>query len=496
MICLKFLNQSKERKSVKEKSVVKNILLNVIRVSLSVIFPLITFPYVSRVLLTENLGKVNYAQSIENYFALIAALGMSTYAVREGARKRSSKDEFQIFADEVFSVNMITTVAAYLLMTITIVGIPKLRLYAGLILLQSISIILTTVSVDWINSVFEDYFYITVRSFVVQVVLLIVMFVMVKKPEDYYLYALLTVLSNGISCVLNYIYTRKYCRVHLIKNCHFFAHIKNLLVFFANNLAVSLYLNAGTTMLGYMVGEFTVGIYSVAVKVYNVVKAVIAAMFTACIPRLTGYYGKNETEKYKNLVNNVTIICTLFVFPMVTGLILLARPIVLILSGENYIQSVSSLSIISIGIIGAIYGGIATNCVNLPLGREKDNLKATILAAVTNIFLNIILIPLFRENGTAITTVIAEFTVLLYCISTNKEFWNIIDFKKLLPNILISLLESVAIIATHFTLKDMVSNEFIYMFVLILASAVEYIALLIIFRNPMFYNLIAKRKCV
>ena len=95
---------------MKEKSVFKNVLYNIIRVSLSVIFPLITFPYVSRVLTAENLGKVNYALSIENYFSLIAMLGINTYAVREGARKRSNKEDFNTFANEIFTVNVITTI--------------------------------------------------------------------------------------------------------------------------------------------------------------------------------------------------------------------------------------------------------------------------------------------------------------------------------------------------------------------------------------------------
>lgn len=166
-----------------EKSVFKNVILNIIRVSLSVIFPLITFPYVSRVLMAENLGKVNYALSIESYFALIAALGVSTYAVRDGAAKRNDKEKFSLFANEIFTVNIITTIVSYLLMIVTIVSIKSLHPYALLICLQSISIILTTIGIDWVNSVFEDYLYITVRSFLIQVILLVLMFIFVKKTR-------------------------------------------------------------------------------------------------------------------------------------------------------------------------------------------------------------------------------------------------------------------------------------------------------------------------
>lgn len=478
---------------MKEKSVFKNVFLNIIRVSLSVVFPLITFPYVSRVLMAENLGKVNYALSIEGYFALIAALGISTYAVREGARKRNNIEEFNAFANEVFTVNIVTTVIAYILMFGIIVLTKELHPYALLIGLQSLSIVLTTIGVDWVNSVFEDYFYITVRSLAIQIILLVLMFIFVKTPNDYYIYAMLTVLSNGLCCLLNYFYTRRYVKIKIVRNCQFVKHVKRLLIFFANNLAVSLYLNADTTMLGYMSGDFTVGIYSVAVKIYNVVKAIIAAMFTACIPRLSSYYGNEKFDEYKNLINNVVNLCTLFMFPVVTGLILLAQPIVLILSGESYIQSVSSLSIISFGIVGAIYGGIATNCVNLPAKREKYNLRATILAAVINVLLNFVFIPLWKENGAAITTVIAEFTVLIYCIVTNKEFWNIIDMKKMTANIITSLAESVLIILCSIVIRSIITNMYIYMVVLIMISAVTYLMLLVLSKNKIFDDLVMNK---
>lgn len=477
---------------MKEKSVFKNVLYNIIRVSLSVIFPLITFPYVSRVLTAENLGKVNYALSIENYFSLIAMLGINTYAVREGARKRSNKEDFNTFANEIFTVNVITTIFSYFLMFITIGVTKELHSYAALIGLQSISIILNTIGVDWVNSVFEDYFYITVRSFIIQLILLVLMFLLVKKPNDYYIYAMLTVLSNGLCCILNYFYSRRYVKIQLVKNCQFVNHLKKIIIFFANSLAVNLYLNADTTMLGYMAGDYTVGIYSVTAKIYNVVKAVIAGMFTACIPRLSLYYGNNDIKEYKKLVNNVINICTLFMFPTVTGLIILAKPIVLILSGESYIESVSSLSIISFGIIGAIYGGITTNCINLPAKREKYNLIATILAAVINIVLNLGFIPFWKENGAAITTVIAEFIVLIYCIATNKEFWNIVEIKKLVPNIVISLFESLLIIISAILLNLFISNIYVYTCLLVLLNGLAYIAILTIFHNQVFTDFIFK----
>lgn len=469
---------------MREKSIYTNIALNIVRVLLSVIFPLITFPYVSRVLMADNLGKVNYALSIVNYFALIAALGVSTYGVREGARLRKNKSEFEKLANEVFTVNVITTIFSYILLFVTLIVVRDFENYRLLILLQSISIILTTIGVDWINSVFEDYLYITVRSFFIQIALLIIMFCVIKKPGDYYKYALLTVLSNGITCTLNFFYTRKYCKVKITRKCNFAKHIKGLGVFFANNLAVNVYLNADMTMLGLYTNDYTVGIYSVAVKVYNVLKAVIAAMFTACIPRLSAYYGEGKEKEYKDLLNNIISNCTLVMIPMICGLIILAKPIVLALSGSGYVEATMSLQLISLGIVGAIYGGIMTNCINLPMKREKYNLHATMLAALTNVVLNLFFIPLFHEKGAAITTAVAEFTVLIYCVLTFKGIKKLINFKAISKNILTGLVECIIIICISRILDMYISNWLINMLFLVVSSVVTYVILLLITKNP------------
>lgn len=307
------------------------------------------------------------------------------------------------------------------------------------------------------------------------------------------MYALLTVLSNGFCCVLNFFYSRKYVTIKLTKKCNFMRHIKKLMIFFANNLAVNLYLNADTTMLGFLVGDYTVGIYAVAVKIYNVVKSVIAAMFTACIPRLSLYYANESYDEFNKLINNVVNLCTLFVFPIVAGLIILAGPIVMALSGSQYIQAKISLIIISFGIIGAIYNGIATNCINLPCKREKFNLRATILAAVINIILNFIFIPLFKEKGAALTTVIAEFTVLVYCIITNKDFFKIIDLKMYVPNVVVSVVEFSLILLEGMLIRKLIFNIYIYMLVMILLSVMEYIILLIITKNKIFDKIVLEK---
>lgn len=141
------------------KSIKVNAILNVTKQLCKVVFPLITMPYVTRVLQASGYGKYNFSSSIVSYFILLAGLGISDYAIREGARIRDNKKKFQIFSEEVFTINILSTIASYMILFVFLLFSKKLLDYRLLIIVQSMSIILNTIGCDWINSVYEDYFY-------------------------------------------------------------------------------------------------------------------------------------------------------------------------------------------------------------------------------------------------------------------------------------------------------------------------------------------------
>ena len=146
------------------KSVKINIILNALKTMASIIFPLITFPYVSRILQAENIGKVQFAASIISYFSLLASLGISMYAIREGSAIRDDKEKLEKFCSQIFSFNVLSTIVAYIGIIILLIFMKREAEYKYLIIIQSMTIVFTTLGVDWINSIFEDFKYITIRS--------------------------------------------------------------------------------------------------------------------------------------------------------------------------------------------------------------------------------------------------------------------------------------------------------------------------------------------
>ena len=165
---------------MKNKSIKLTALLNIIKTCMSIIFPLITFPYVSRILGVENLGKINYGLSIISYFSLIAALGINVYAIREGSKIKNNKAKINQFINEVFALNIITMSISYVGLFALLFFTKQLKSYSILILIQSLSIVFTTFGVDWINTIYEDYLAITIRTLLSYFLSLILLFVFVK----------------------------------------------------------------------------------------------------------------------------------------------------------------------------------------------------------------------------------------------------------------------------------------------------------------------------
>jgi len=479
---------------MRKRSVGINAFLNVLRSIVALIVPLITYPYVSRVLGAENLGKVNYVHSIISYFILISGLGISTYGIREGARVRDDNQKVTQLISECFSIAVIMTMLSYLVMILMIFFFPSISDYKTLFLIEGALVLFDTIGIEWVNTVFEDYLYITIRTIVVHIISILAIFVFIHERTDYYVYACITVGTTGLVSILNWFHCRKRCKLKFCVTNNTKSHIKPILVFFANKLAVSLYVNSDVTMIGFLIGDFNVGLYSVSVKVYTIVKSMIAAMYTVTIPRLASKTGNNDKEGFKNLFSKLSSFMTLAVFPAMMGLCMLAPNIILLLFGEEYAEAGNSLRILAIGIIFAIYGGIVSTVYNVTKGLEKNSLIATILAAAINISLNVVLIPTFKEVGAAVTTVIAELVTFLYCFLRDEEIRKTIDWKELKSNFLHAVIGCIEICVIVLLFKKYINSNLIYVCTCILTSVCVYAVTLISVKNEFAIILIDKMK--
>ena len=282
----------------------KNTIYNAVKSVCGIVYPLITFPYISRVLLAENIGKINFSGSVVSYFSLIASLGISTYAIRECSKYRNDRKKLGDIASEILSINICSTVLAYAALGFTLLFARPLDAYRELIMIQSLNILFSTLGADWLNSAMEDFRYITLRTTGMQIVSLILMFLFVRRPEDYIRYACISVLSASGANVINIFYRRRYCRTRLIFHINWKKHLTPILLLFSLILSQTIYTSSDTTILGLFKGDIQVGLYGTSVRIYNIVNTLVASVALVVMPQLSAAfsgrdYGKvNELLKY------------------------------------------------------------------------------------------------------------------------------------------------------------------------------------------------------
>ena len=426
------------------KSVAKNALFNAVRTVSYMLFPLITYPYVTRTLLAENLGKVDFTTSLISYFTLIAGLGITSYATREGAAYRQDRKQISEFCSQVFTINVLSTLVSYALLATLFFLWPKLQGYGTLMAIQALMVAGTTLGVEWIYTIHEDYGFITIRTIAVQIVSAVLLFTLVKDPSDYLVYAAIIVFSNVGANVFNFIHARKYVSIRLTTHFDVWHHLLPMLVLFGNTIAVTIYVNTDVTLLGIFKTDFDVGIYGVAVRIYTIVKQLLNSLITVSIPRLSLYCANEQKEEYRSLLQSVAHGLTITVYPILCILFLMSNYVVFIIGGEAFSDSNIPLRILCFSSIPAVFATFAAYTILLPNKREDFVLKSTIAGALINLVLNLIAIPLFGYVGAAITTGIAEATVFITALRYSSS---IIDLRKLLSSIKSPLLTAGVAIA-------------------------------------------------
>lgn len=381
-----------------KKSVGINAVINGLKTIISLLFPLITYPYITRILEVDALGSYNYSYSIISYFYLFSALGTSTYAIREGAKYRDTREEISKFSSEVYTINLISTVVSYIVCFIMLIIFTGLHPYASIIMVLSISMIFTTLGCEWIFSIYEEYLYISIRSIIFQIISLVMLFVFVKTKDDVIWYAITIVVSSSGSNIVNLISKRKYCDWHLSFNKDIKKHIKPIIILFANSLATTIYVSADITVLGMLTSDYHVGIYTISSKIYSILKQVLSAIIIVSIPRLSWMLGQNDKEGFSNLATRILNMLICFVLPAATGICFLGKNAILLISTEKFLPAITSLRILCLALIICLFNWFYTSCILIPSKKEKKVLLATVCSALLNLILNFILIPFFKAT--------------------------------------------------------------------------------------------------
>lgn len=397
----------------KIRSVKFNFIMNFILTATNFIFPLITFPYVSRVIFADGTGKIAFASSVAGYFMMIASLGIPTYGIRACAKVRDDKEKLSKTTQELLIIHAITTTLTLIAFLIAIFTIDKLEQEKNLMLVNACSILLNVFGANWLYSALEQYSYITMRSIVFKIVSIILMFMFVRDRNDYIIYGCIAVFASVGSNILNFINLRKYISFHKFENYEFRKHLKPIMVFFAQSVAISIYTNLDTVMLGFMTNDFEVGYYNAAIKIKNILVSLVTSLGTVLLPRLSYYIQNDMKNEFSKLIKKSFEFVFLISLPLTIYFIIFSKESLLFLSGESFIGATLAMQMIIPTLFFIGLSSVTGFQILTPTGKEKYVVISVTIGAVIDLIANAIFIPILGAAGASLGTLLTEIGVLL-----------------------------------------------------------------------------------
>lgn len=387
----------------------------------SFVFPLVTFPYVSRVLTAEGVGAVSFAVSFASYFTLVASLGIPTYGIRACAEARKNKDDLYTVVQELLIISTITTILTAVVYVCIIQLVPRLAEDKILFYICGINIILNTIGANWFFQAIEQFDYITVRSLVFKAASLFLLFLLIHNATDYLLYATITVIAAAGSCLLNFV---KMIRMGIFKKrkkYSFSRHIKPTLILFAQSATASIYTNLDTVMLGLIRGNSDVGYYYVATQIKQIFLMVITSFANVLLPRMTSFVTEKKNESFFSTMSTGLNFSLFISLPIAFLTAVIGGDLITLLAGEGYQEAILPTKILLSALVAIGLTQIIGIQVLTPLKQERKVLLSVIAGAIVNVLLNLIMIPVLGAVGAAIATFIAEIVVLIVQLVFARE---------------------------------------------------------------------------
>ena len=414
------------------QSVKVNYILNLINTGTQMLFPLITFPYVCRVIEADGIGQINFFQSIISYISLFTCLGIPMYAIREIARDRSDVVQMNRTAMEILLLHSMLTLVGYAIVAILCLTVPQIQVNIPLFLILSLTIFFTAIGCEWFYQGIEDFKYITIRGLIIKTVSVVLLFIFVKSKTDLLYYGCYTVFGVLGGNIFNFFRLRKYIhRENIIfSELHIKRHIKPVLKVFSFSVVTSIYLQLNTVLLGFLKSALAVGYFAAATKVMQMLLTMSACLGSVMMPRASHLIAENKEDEFNRLIQKSYDFTLAIALPMTIGLIFCAPSLITALCGVKFEHSILPSQIIAPIILMVAISNIFGIQVLFPKGKINIVTLCCGIGAVADLILNLCLIPFFSYIGTSIAYLGAEVATTVSMYFIGRKYIPIIYFKK------------------------------------------------------------------
>lgn len=401
------------------KSENKNFIYNVVYQLLIYIFPLVTIPYVSRVLGVDNIGIYSYTYSIVYVFMLIALLGINNYGCRSIAQCRDNKDELSRQFISIYSFQLISSsisILAYIIFIAT--SDTKYTLISALQLIYLISVLF---DINWFYFGLEKFKVTITRNLIVKVLSVICIFLFVKRRSDLWVYTLIMASAMLLSQLYLFTILHRFVFFVKVKVSDIFSNAKEIFVLFIPVIAFAVYRVMDKTMIGYFSSVTELGYYENAERIINIPISIIVALGTVMLPRMS-YLIKTDSESANNTINSSMKLALILASIMAIGAFAISEDISLLLFGPEFYKSGNIIKALAFTIIASAWANVIRTQYLIPRGKDNVYVASTIFGAIINLISNFIFIPIWGAYGACIGTLFAEFSVAIYqTIAVKKE---------------------------------------------------------------------------
>lgn len=413
------------------QSVKVNYILNLINTGTQMLFPLITFPYVCRVIEADGIGQINFFQSIISYISLFTCLGIPMYAIREIARDRSDVVQMNRTAMEILLLHSMLTLVGYAIVAILCLIVPQIQVNIPLFLILSLTIFFTAIGCEWFYQGIEDFKYITIRGLIIKTVSVVLLFIFVKSKTDLLYYGCYTVFGVLGGNIFNFFRLRKYIhRENIIfSELHIKRHVKPVLKVFSFSVVTSIYLQLNTVLLGFMKNALAVGYFAAATKVMKMLLGMLGCLGTVMMPRASHLIAEKKDDEFNGLIQTSYDFTLAFSLPLTTGLFICAPEIINVLCGVSFGPSVLAAQIVAPIILMVAVSNIMGIQVLYPKGKINLVTLCCGIGAVVDLMLNIILIPSLSYIGTSLAYLGAEVATTMSMYFIGRKYIPIQYFK-------------------------------------------------------------------
>ena len=414
------------------QSVKVNYILNLINTGSQMLFPLITFPYVCRLIEADGIGQINFFQSIISYISLFTCLGIPMYAIREIARDRSDVVKMNRTAMEILLLHSMLTLVGYFIVFILCLTVPQIQVNIPLFLILSLTIFFTVIGCEWFYQGIEDFKYITIRGLIIKIVSVVLLFIFVKSKTDLLYYGCYTVFGVLGGNIFNFFRLRKYIhRENIIfSELHIKRHIKPVLKVFSFSVVTSIYLQLNTVLLGFLKNALVVGYFAAATKVMHMLLQMSACLGSVMMPRASHLIAENKDDEFNVLIQKSYDFTLAIALPMTIGLIFCAPSLITALCGVKFEHSILPSQIIAPIILMVAISNIFGIQVLFPKGKINIVTLCCGIGAIADLTLNLCLIPFFSYVGTSIAYLGAEVATTVSMYFIGRKYIPIMYFKR------------------------------------------------------------------